>query len=283
MKEAPRELALVRRQPIPYDRQRSGDVAQQRCQKLHHLGTLDRPFVKTEVEVVEGQAGDGRHVVPVEVVLQDGGLAARRPSPHPMRPLAHSAFVDEDDGTALRPGFFLILGQLPRFHWRIASSFRSRARPSGRWQLQPRPSSTFQTWPGWYWTPNSLSIRWAIRQQVHSGVSYPSTSGPFFNNSPRRSRSVSLNSGLRPARPAFFNACLPFLLYSSAHRLTVWRQTFSRTAISDWLRSPFSSSRTAFIRRFSSASKSRATPAGFPILSQTHSPAKSVAILCDRQ
>src|SRR5579863_1529133 len=148
--EVSRDLALVRRQPIPYEGQRSWDVEQQRCQKLHHLGTLDRPLVKTEVEVIEGQAGDSRHFVPVEVVLQDGGLAARRPSPHPMRPLAHSAFIEEDDGTAFRPGFFLIPGQLTRFHWRIASSFRSRARPSGRWQLQPRPSSTFQTWPGWY-------------------------------------------------------------------------------------------------------------------------------------
>jgi hypothetical protein len=41
MNEAARDLALVRRQPIPYDRQRSWDVAQQRPQKLHDLGTFD--------------------------------------------------------------------------------------------------------------------------------------------------------------------------------------------------------------------------------------------------
>jgi hypothetical protein len=42
-------------------------------------------------------ARDGREGVPVEVVWQDGSLAARRPGPHPVRPLTYSAFVDKDD------------------------------------------------------------------------------------------------------------------------------------------------------------------------------------------
>jgi hypothetical protein len=50
--------------------------------------------------------------------------------------LAQSTFVDEHDRPAFFPGF-LISGQRFRFHCRIFSSFRSSARPTGRWQLQP--------------------------------------------------------------------------------------------------------------------------------------------------
>jgi hypothetical protein len=54
-----------------------------------------------------------------------------------MGTLAQSTFVDEDDRAALFCGFFLMLGQVLRFHWSMASSLRSSARPAGRCGLQP--------------------------------------------------------------------------------------------------------------------------------------------------
>src|SRR5579885_1962215 len=140
--------ALVRRQPIPDDQQSAGDVSQQSTQEVHHLRALDRSLVQPEVEVVERDPGDGGKLVPIEVVLQHRRLAATRPCPHPVWPLAHPAFVDEDDRTPFCLGFFLMAGQRTRRQRRISSSFRLRAWPTGRWQLQPKASSTFQTWPG---------------------------------------------------------------------------------------------------------------------------------------
>ena len=62
-----------------------------------------------------------------------------------MRLLAQPAFVDEDDRAPFAARFFLMAGQVRLFHARIARSFRSRARPVGRWGLQPSPTRIFQT------------------------------------------------------------------------------------------------------------------------------------------
>jgi len=98
-----------------------------------------------------------------------------------VRALAQSAFVDEDDGAALFVGFFLISGQRSCFQRRIFSSSRSKARPTGRWQLQPSCRRMRQACEEWYFTPHSCSIRCATRPEVHSLVSYPRASGPRFN------------------------------------------------------------------------------------------------------
>jgi len=132
-------------QPIPDDQQRPGKMSEQCLQEVHHLRTFYRALIKPEVETIEGDPGDRRERVPVEVVLQNRSLAARRPGPDPMWSLAYSAFVDEDDRTPFLEGFFLMAGQRMRRQRRISSSFRSRARPTGRWQLQPRSSRIFQT------------------------------------------------------------------------------------------------------------------------------------------
>ena len=126
------ELAFVGRQAVPDDQQRSGNVTQQGLQKVHHLRALDGALLQSEIEVEESDSGGCRDRVPVEVVLQNGSLAARRPSPHAMRSLAYPAFVDEDDRAPFFFGFFFISGQPTRRQRRISSSFLSRARPTGR-------------------------------------------------------------------------------------------------------------------------------------------------------
>src|SRR3954449_5508051 len=76
--------------------------------KLDDLLGLDRLFEDLKVEVPDGDAGDDRERFPVEMKLQDGCLSARRPGAPPMRPLAQTTFVDEDDRPALVLGFFFL-------------------------------------------------------------------------------------------------------------------------------------------------------------------------------
>ena len=125
------------------------DVADQSFQELDHLGALDRTGIEPKVETLERQAGDGGQGLPIEAVLQHRGLPARRPGSAAVRSLAYSALVDEDDRAALLAGFFLMAGHCFFCHPRIASSLRSRARPVGRWGLQPSEISSFQTCPSW--------------------------------------------------------------------------------------------------------------------------------------
>src|SRR5579859_357650 len=100
-----------------------------------------------EVEVPDGHPGGNGNGLPVEVVLEDRGLPPRSPGATPVGSLAQPAFVDEDDGSPFFLGFFLIAGQVLRFHSPMASSLRSSARPTGRWGLQPSWRSSFQTCP----------------------------------------------------------------------------------------------------------------------------------------
>src|SRR5262245_11298648 len=89
------KLAAVGGKPVPDKPQRSGNMAQQSLEKVDYLGAFDAALVEPAVKVVERDPRRRREGVPVEVVLQDGSLATRRPGAHPVRPLAYSAFVDE--------------------------------------------------------------------------------------------------------------------------------------------------------------------------------------------
>src|SRR5271169_4788539 len=96
-------------------------------EKLDDLRAADGPGKQPKVKVPPGHTSHGRQHLPVKVILQHRRLSPWRPGPAAVRALAQSAFVDEDDGTALFAGFFLISGQRFCFHWRIFSSSRSSA------------------------------------------------------------------------------------------------------------------------------------------------------------
>src|SRR5215469_15755862 len=81
---------------IPHHQELALQMAQQMAKEVHHFERTHGPRVKPEVEVVPGDASRGRKRFPVEVVLQHRRLSARRPSSHPMGPLAQSALVDKD-------------------------------------------------------------------------------------------------------------------------------------------------------------------------------------------
>jgi hypothetical protein len=144
----PDQPAAVRRQPVPDDGEQPADVLLEMFEKLDHLRGLDAAGEKPEVEIPNGDACDGRKTVPVEGILQHGSLTSRSPGSDAMRPLAQSAFVHKNYGSALLEGFFLMSSQRTRFHCNIAGSSRWVARPTGRWQLQPSERKIRQTCPG---------------------------------------------------------------------------------------------------------------------------------------
>jgi hypothetical protein len=98
----------VSRQRIPHDQQRLVQVTQQGLQKVHDLFLLDGPGIDAKVKVPQGETGSYRQTLPIKVVLQEGGLPARRPSAATMRSLTQSAFVEEDEDTPFAARFFLV-------------------------------------------------------------------------------------------------------------------------------------------------------------------------------
>lgn len=132
LNEVPHRTAAMPRQPVPDNQQLAGNVLQQMREEQDDLRAADRAGKQSEIEVPPRYPRDRRQSLPVKVILQHRCLSPWRPGPAAVGPLAQSAFVDEDDGSPLFLGFFLISGQRSRFQRRIFSSSRSRARPTGR-------------------------------------------------------------------------------------------------------------------------------------------------------
>ena|ERR1700724_999694 len=81
-------------------------VTHQGRKKIHDLFFLDGTGIDAKIELPQREAGSDRQTLPIEVVLQDGGLSARCPGTVTMRSLTQSAFVDEDEDTPLPARFF---------------------------------------------------------------------------------------------------------------------------------------------------------------------------------
>jgi hypothetical protein len=280
--EVPDHTTPVTAESIPDNKKIARDMAHKVGKEFHNLPASNCSRKKSEVKSPPGDASDRRNRLPIEMELKHWSLPTRRPCTATMRSLAQTAFVDEYYGLPFQLGFFLSSGHRLFFHWRIASSSRSNARVVGLWQLHPSFVNTFQTCPEWYLTPHWRSIRSATLQAVQRLVSYPSASGPRFSASRILSRSASDKRGLRPARPAFFRPDTPDSLSCRAQRLTDCRCTPTRRATSaSW--TPSLSSFAACKRRFSSTSKFRFTPAGFPMHWSIQQVWSNVTILCGTQ
>jgi len=256
--EVPHQSAAVDGRAIPEDQQFAGHMPQKMSQEINHLWTFDAAGMEGEVVIPPCQPGDGREAFPVEGELQYRRLAARRPGAHPMGFLTQSAFINEDDGAAFASGFFFMAGQRFFFQCSIFFSSRSRARPTGRWQLQRNLARMRQTWSGWYRTPVCSSIRRATRPLVHKAVGYPKACGPALSPTSKAASSSAPKRGLRPARPAFFNPVTPSPWSVAAQRLTDCRWTPTRRATSACGK-PFFNNFAASKRRSSIKSKSRRT------------------------
>ena len=108
-----------------------------RLEEIYDLLLLDAAFVKSEQAVHTRQPSDDRHMVPVEVKLDDGRLSFWCPSPNSGGAFADARLVDKDDQSSFSLSIFFRAGQVRRFRERTASSLRSNARFSGFYGLKP--------------------------------------------------------------------------------------------------------------------------------------------------
>ena len=142
------DFATVGRQPIPNQQDVALDATEQVLEKLDDLFGPDGALEDLEIEVPDGDPGDDRNGLPVEMELQYWRLPAWRPRAPPMRSLAQAAFIYKYDCPAFFLSFFLISGQRWCFHSSIRASSRSSARPTGCCALQFNCRRMRQTCPG---------------------------------------------------------------------------------------------------------------------------------------
>lgn len=80
----------VLRGAVPHDHQPASEVCMKRLEELDDLRALDGAVVQPKHAVAPAQAGDRRDMLPVEVKLDDRGLAHGRPGAHPRGPLGQA-------------------------------------------------------------------------------------------------------------------------------------------------------------------------------------------------
>ena len=136
------------RRAVPDEEEAPFEMPLQVPDELHDLLALDAALVDLEVETPQAQPADDREALPAEALVQQWGLPAQRPGPHPRGPGAQSTLINKDDDAPLPPRVFFSAGQVLRCHARTCFSSRSMARRSGRWQEKPIAPSTRHTWPG---------------------------------------------------------------------------------------------------------------------------------------
>jgi hypothetical protein len=127
----------------------------------------------------------------------------------------------------------------------------------GRWQLQLR----------WRRPRHTCLDQFAHRRVVHSAPGLPRVSALRLSACSIARSWLALSLDLRPARPACFNPARLDCASCHIQRITDCRWPPKRRATSLWLTSCLSHS-AAFIRRRSSALKSRRAPAALPILAR---------------
>ena len=93
---SPHKLAAVCGYPIPDDEEFTFDVTLKVFQEIDYLFGFDRTGVEAKIKVPPRKPGYGRELLPVEVELQDRGLALGTPCTHPVGLLAQADFVDKD-------------------------------------------------------------------------------------------------------------------------------------------------------------------------------------------
>jgi len=142
------QKAAMNGSAIPKNQNFSGNMPLEMFKEFDHLQTFDAAGMDLKKESPQGQTTNQRKAFPVEGLLQNGRLSARRPGARPRRTGAQPAFVNKDNDSTLPPRLFFNAGQTSRFHRAIALSSRSMARRSGRWQLNPLAPNNRHTCPG---------------------------------------------------------------------------------------------------------------------------------------
>ena len=119
------------------------DLMQQVAEEHRHFFALDIVLIQLAVQRTmkalraDGDARDGRDAVVTVPMTHDRRLPHRTPRLPDRRDQEEARFVDEDEMGCQPCGVFFTRGQTDRFHSAMAVSFRSMARRSGFWWLQP--------------------------------------------------------------------------------------------------------------------------------------------------
>src|SRR5450759_2081838 len=232
---------------VPDNQQGIAQLMPEGVEELDDLRALDGTGKEPKVEAAEGNPGDDGELIPIEVVLQDWGVAPRRPSAYPGGPLAQSRLVDEDDDSALFRGVLFRTGQRVCFQRSMAASLRSKARPEGRWQEKPSATRMRQTWLSLYERAKRRAINLPTRGSVHKSVAKPSARAPLLSARINSRRCDSWSPAGRPRR-RLFRASNPPPCNRAFHCDTVVRVTLTRRATSAWA-TPRRSKRPARNRR----------------------------------
>src|SRR5574340_534179 len=226
------QFAAVRLQPVPDNQQWLFEVRLECLQEFDDLFFPDASLVQAEQAVVACQPGDNRNVIPVEVKLDDRRASPGSPSAHARRAFADPGFVDKNDYSAFPLGFFLSEGQVRRFHWRTASSSRSKARFSGFCTLKPSAPRIRQSWVVPNRTPYRRSMTTPTRLSVQRSVPKPCSVG--LCSTARRTPSSCDSSSLAglPREGTARSASMPPSSSKPFHVYTVCRATptFSATS-----------------------------------------------------
>ena len=140
--------AAMNGQAVPNGGQPATDMPLKMFQELDDLRGFDAAAKKPGIDVSDRDPGHSRQTLPIERILQHRSLATRSPSAYPVWTLAQTALVHKHYGSTLLERFFFIPGQRTRFHRWMAGSSHWVARPTGRWQPQPKEHKIRQTFPG---------------------------------------------------------------------------------------------------------------------------------------
>ena len=71
--------------PVPDDQEACLEMALQVFEELHDLRAFDAACVHLKVEPLQGDPTDDGEALPIKALMEQWGLPARRPSPHPSR------------------------------------------------------------------------------------------------------------------------------------------------------------------------------------------------------
>jgi hypothetical protein len=97
---------------VPDNEEFTWEEALELTQEGDDLGGADRAPVQSEAKRSDAQAGDGRQLLPVVAVGEDGRFPDRGPSAYPMGLFAQAALVDERRSFVPPSGLFFNLGPL---------------------------------------------------------------------------------------------------------------------------------------------------------------------------
>src|SRR5215211_6400763 len=117
--------------------------------------------------------------------VQDRGLSTWRIGSDSGRQKIKTRFVHKNKDSAFQTRFFFISNQISSRQRVISSSSRWVARSIGCCGVHFNSLSNRATWDRWYVTPNSCSITFLTRAQVHTAPRNPYASAPC----PRKSGS----------------------------------------------------------------------------------------------